>query len=146
MPELGLVGQIDNPDVEPVTVPIAAYMIKTGKEVIERFSFKPTIPPGVLALIERLGGRLSLDGNGGAEGVMNPALVALQDCLMADSRERWHEWIGRDDLVIEADTVANVLKALMEYYAERPTRSRSASSGTGPRAKRTSKAAAPSTA
>lgn len=145
MPTLDVVGQQENPEVEPVVVPVAAYTIKTGKEVIERFAFRPTMPPGVLAFIERMGGRLQLDASNIGEGVVNSTLAALQDCLMGDERERWHEWIGRDDLVIEATTIVELFKALFEEYAERPTRPRSSSGGTGSRAKPTSKAAQPST-
>ena len=134
MPELKVVGQVADPtelQLEPVVVPVAAYTIETKEEVIEKFPFKPVLPPGTAALLERMGGQ--------TVGV-NPTLVILNDLIMPDAAERWHEFLNRGDLGIEAETLAELIKALLEYYGERPTRLSSGSSRTGKRSGRTSRA------
>lgn len=146
MPKLDIVGRVDpeSLDLDPVVIPVAAYRIDTREEVVEEFAFKPTMPTGVLALIERLGGRLTIDPTGGPEGALNPVLVALSDCLMPEDRERWTEFLESDDLHIQAETIGEVFKALMEHYGRRPTRRSSGSSRTGKRGGQTSKAPAAS--
>lgn len=141
MPELPVIGQQENPDVEPITIPIAAYAIKSGKEIVEKFAFKPTLPAPVLALVERMGGRLQIDAANLGNGIVSETMTCLKTCVMADERDRWDEWIDREDISIEAETLVEVFKALFEEYAERPTRPRSDSSGTGSRSRSTSKAA-----
>jgi hypothetical protein len=137
-PELAVVGKVDDPDeldLDPVVVPVCAYKIETREEVIEKFPFRPVMPPGTVAYLERIGGQTA--------GV-NVAVAVLNDCVIADARERWDEFLGRDDLAIEATTLADLFKALVEHYGERPTKRSTGSSRTGTRSGRTSRAAQPS--
>lgn len=140
MPELSVVGRVSDPDaldLEPVVVPVCAY--KQGKdgpeEVVERFPFRPAMPPGVVALLERLGGQTI--------GV-NQALIVLNSLVVDDASERWTEFLENPELSIDAEVLAELTKTLVEHYGGRPTRRSSGSSRTGGRSGRTSKAARPS--
>jgi hypothetical protein len=135
VPELQVVGRVPNPEqieTDPIILPVCAYTIDR-EEVIERFPFRPMLPLGVAALLERLGG---------SEVAVNTVIVLLHDCLMADAVERWERFLDRDDLLIDAATLAEGWKALLECYAARPTLLPSGSSRTGKRSGRTSKVAA----
>lgn len=139
--EIPIVGKVEAPEsreLDPLIVPVAAYTA-TGKEVIERFAFRPTIPLGaVMRAFEQIQPNGAL-GNG-------PILKFLQKCLLPDDRERFLEFLDRDDLEIEAQLIVDIYTAVMEFWAARPTLPRSASASGTPQQKRTSRAAARSKA
>ena|SRR6202035_2212663 len=142
--ELPVIGQVEKPeelDLEPIVVPLAGYKVVKGKvvEEIERFPFKPMMPSGARALMDR-----SL-GAGGEIGY-SVVVILLDRCLIEDAKERWAAFLDREDLNVEQGALGQVMTALYEVYSGRPTRRRSASDGTGPRRARTSKGAQPSTA
>ncbi|HXT91160.1 MAG TPA: hypothetical protein VN714_18060 [Trebonia sp.] len=139
MPELEIVGRVENPEtieVDPIILPVCAYTLER-EEVIERFPFKPIMPLGIAALMERVAGQ---------EIPVNTVLVCLRDCLIADAVERWETFLGREDLLIDAETISRGWAALLGAYGRRPTLRSPGSSRTGRRSGRTSKAAAASAA
>jgi len=139
MPELAIVGRVENPEtieVDPIILPVCAYTLDR-EEVIERFPFRPIMPLGVAALMERVAGQ---------HIAVNTVLACLHDCLVADAVERWEAFLGRDDLLIDAETISKGWASLLEAYGRRPTLRSPKSSRTGRRSGRTSKAAAASAA
>lgn len=137
MPELKVVGRIADPDkldTEPIVLPVCGYTLDK-EEVIEKFPFRPLMPLGIAALCERLANQ---------EMAFNTVLVCLRDCLVPDALERWEAFVNRDDLMIDAETIATGWKQILEAYGRRPTLRSSGSSRTGRRSARTSKAAASS--
>lgn len=139
MPELDVVGRVPNPeklDTEPIILPVCGYTLD-HEEVIERFPFRPIMPLGVAAALERLANEVL---------PVNTVLVCLRDCLVADAVERWEAFLDRDDLLVDAETITLGWKALLEAYGRRPTLLSSGSSRTGRRSGRTSKGAAASAA
>lgn len=134
--ELEPVGRVENPqelDLDPIIVPIVGYTLQR-EEVIERFSFRPVIPwEQFLDLADA-----QMTGGGVQAGVLRRF---LQDCLLAEDRDRWHEFTRRDDVIVDPSTWAAAYQALMEVYEARPTMPRSASTGGGGKTKRTSRAA-----
>lgn len=139
MPELKVVGKITDPDkidTDPIILPVCGYTL-AHEEVIEKFPFRPLMPLGVAALCERLANQ---------DMAFNTVLLCLHDCLIPDAVERWEAFLNRDDLLVDAETVASGWKALLEAYGRRPTLLSSGSPRTGRRSGRTSKAAAASKA
>lgn len=129
---IGRAPDPDELDLDPIIVPLVAYR-EDKTEVVEEFPFRPVMPPGAQAALIR---------NAGPNGELPANIVqaVLDRCLDPDARERWHEFLDREDLIILQETLGDVLNALYEAYTRRPTRQRSGSGGAGPRAGQTSKA------
>ncbi len=139
--ETAIVGKLEQPasvEFDPIIVPVAAYTAG-GEEVIERFQFRPVMPFGA---IMRAFEQIQPDGilaNG-------PILKFLQKSLMEGDRERFLEFLDRDDLMIDAELIVDVYRTVTEVWAARPTRPRSGLRSPSPALKRTSRAAARSKA
>jgi hypothetical protein len=140
--ETEIVGRVQDPQAQafdPIVVPVAAYSIE-GKEVIERFQFRPVMPAGAVIRAFR-----SIQPNGVLATA--PILDFLTKSLLNESeRERFLEFLDRDDLMIEADLITAVYETVTEVWSARPTRLRSVSASGGSPARRTSRAAARSRA
>jgi hypothetical protein len=139
--ETEIVGRIENPEDrvrEPIVVPVAAYKLD-GTEIIERFNFMPVMQAGaVLRAFE------AIQPNGVLAA--GPIIKFLQKSLVAEDKERFIEFLDRDDVVIEAELISKVYQTVTEVWSARPTRRQSGSSNGGAAAKRTSRAAARSAA
>jgi hypothetical protein len=124
--KLAPVGRAPDPadlDLEPVVVPVIAYK-EDHSEVVHEFPFRPVMPPGAMAAMVR---------NSGPNGELPANIVQaiLDRCVDPDARDRWHEFLDSEELSIFQETLGDVLNALTEVYAKRPTRQRSGSLGTG---------------
>jgi hypothetical protein len=133
--ELEPIGDIEGGiDIDPITIPVVAWSLTTGKKAIEKFEFRPTLPYGAsFALYD------SVDGKGDPR----PGRVVnyICKCLMPADLERWKAFLDSDELMVEQDTISTVFTTLTEIYSARPTLPRSSSSPTGKPTKATSPAA-----
>jgi hypothetical protein len=120
--------------LEPIIVPVAAYKLD-GTEVIEEFSFRPVMPAGAVIRAFR-----AIQPNGILATA--PILDFLSKSLMSEDRERFLEFLDRDDLMIEAQLISDVYQTVTEVWAARPTKPRSGSSSGTSQRKRTSTGAA----
>lgn len=134
--ETDIVGRRDPSEdlPEPITVPIAAYTLD-GEEVLERFAFRPVMPAGAVIRAFR-----SIQPNGVL--ATGPILDFLEKSLMPEERERFQQFLDRDDLMIEADLLSDIYRTVTEVWTERPTRRRSGSASSGSPTRRTSRGAA----
>ena len=136
--ELAPVGEIENLDeldVEPITVPIVGYSIPGKKKVVTRIRFRPTIP---LAAAIDLAAATRANGNVPHAAVMR----WVEASVLPDEIEAWREMISRADLAIEPETIVAVYQQLAEVYTARPTLRFSDSPGGSSSANGTSRAAA----
>lgn len=141
MPELRVIGQVENPeelDFEPLVVPLAGYTVD-HEEVIERFRFRPVRPAGAALNVMR-----STDAQGNVG--LGPVVGYLDKCLLEEDAERWQAFLDRDDLMIEQDVLFELYREVSAWYAGRPTRRPSDSSGGGKVTPQTSRVAARSAA
>ena len=139
--ETEIVGRVENPQersTDPIVVPVAAYTLE-GKEVVEKFRFRPVMPAGAVIRAFR-----AIQPNGVL--ATGPILDFLQKSLLADDRERFLEFLDRDDLMIEAQLISQIYETVTEVWSGRPTRRPSASASGGSPTKRTSRAGARSRA
>jgi hypothetical protein len=136
MPELAPIGTVRDPDqFEPIVVPVVAQNIRTGKEIVEKFTFRPIITMGVQNQLEQ-------HATTGRDMTLVTTVACLKTLIMDEKEQsRWTEFVDRQDLALDAQTITDVFIALVEHYGERPTRPSSASSSSGGRSGRTSKAA-----
>lgn len=137
--ETEIVGREKQPEaLEPITVPVAAYTLG-GEEVVERFRFRPVMPAGAIIRAFR---QIQPDG----ALATGPVLEFLEKSMMPEDRDRFQEFLDRDDLMIEAELISDIYRTVNEVWSARPTRPQSGSRSTGSAAKRTSRAAARSAA
>lgn len=146
-----IVGQVADPEVQefdPIIVPIAAYTA-AGEEVIEEFAFRPVMPAGAMIRAFR-----SIQPNGVL--ATGPILDFLTKSLMShvehdeldddgepvvtNDRERFLEFIDREDLMLEMQLITDVYQTVTQVWSDRPTRRPSGSASGGSPTKRTSQA------
>ena len=126
MPELPPVGGDPSPNLEPVVQPIIAHLLTDGTEVIERFAFQPKL--GVAA-------RHYAETKTGQDADIYVAVLTLM--LMPAERDRFNEFVHRDDLLLEVDVLKEAFRALWGHYGRRPTQPTRASKRGGKPAKQT---------
>lgn len=119
MPRLEPVGRQETFDAEPLTVPIVGYL-KDGAEVITDIEFRPVMPTGASIDVLRA-------SNAAGDIPFPLALDFVDEAIMPGQEAAWSELLHRKDLFIEQDTIIEVYKKVMAFYAERPARQRAAS-------------------
>ena len=139
MPELDPIGRVADTstlELEPITVPVVGYT-EAAKEVVTKIRFKARPAPGVafdmLAAIDSKG------------KILNSAVLKFLDgCVLSDDRDKWHELLYGDRVMVEQETVTGVYQAVAEYYegTNRPSRQRPGSPSGRSRTAPTSRAAA----
>lgn len=134
MPELDVIGLNDAPNLEPLTIPVAGYKID-GTPVIEKFAFLP---------IQSAGATMDLLRHQRPDGSIPtaPMMTLLDACLTPEEGERWQTFLHNPEVMVEMDTLGEVYRQLMAYYAARPTRSPTTSPSTPSPPKPTSRGAA----
>lgn len=137
MPELPAVGRVENPDeldLDPIVVPVVGYTLDR-QEVVEKFTFRPTMPAGEWFDIVNDADNLGVITDHKLARYLLAALVDDKE------RERWSTFLHRNDIIFPVSRLGDLYSTLTEYYAARPTMRPAASRGTRPTTRRTSGAA-----
>lgn len=133
LPAIGRVADTEEIDLDPIEVPVIGYTLDKT-EVEEVFKFRPVQPAGATINI------LLATGAGGAIPIAE-VMQFLQDCLLAEERERWSDFLNDPGIMIEQSVLGILYRELMEVYANRPLLRWSDSGGGGKPAGQTSPAA-----
>lgn len=138
LPAIGRVENVDDLDLDPIEVPVIAYMLNK-EEVEQTFRFRPVQPAGAA---------LDILKATGADGGVPVGVVMrfLDECVLAEDREAWELFLHRADLVIDQAILVRIYQAVSEVYSDRPTPRWSDSDGGGSASATTSLAAVPSAA
>ena len=132
---VGRVEDVDQLDLEPVTIPIVGYERGTPpNEVIERIRFRAVMPAGATFDVMR-----DMSASGGI--APREVLRYLDATVLPDDAEKLEAFLHSPTIEVRLRTMMEVHEQLMEFYSARPTMPRSASSGGGSGTKRTSQAA-----
>ena len=141
---VGRVNNVDELDFEPITVPVIGYT-KDKKEVEFKVRFRKEPPIGysmeamLSTHIDPKTKKPTID--------IQLAMRYLDACVEEDCRDEWMEFLKRPDVTVRQETLADLYSSLMEVYSgDFPTPQPPASHNGRVTPKRTTRAAAKSTA
>ena len=137
---VGEVKNLNELDVEPVTIPIVSYDEDKNKVVTE-IRFMRHVP---------LGFGIDMIKATKADGTIDPKYMVdfVLDCVVDEDQESFDDLIRRKDIFTEISTLRKVYDSLGEIYKgdNHPLEKPSSSSAGKPRTARTSKAVASNSA
>lgn len=105
--------QADPKLLEPIVVPIAGFKLD-GERVVTDITFRPVVPLGyALDMAEQI--------SAAGEVPVATAIAYMNDCVMPESREAWHQLLNSPEVMVDQQTLVDCFTAVTEAYGERPT-------------------------